>query len=343
MIHKEERLIDSPFHSKAFDLYFSGLTGAVLDIETTGLRPWSDAAILVGIVLTEADDTGTVTQKAIQIFAETLAEEEELLRETARILNDVDYVVTYNGKRFDMPFLKTRAKKNHLTFPDPYDLDLYQVIRNYSSLKNMLPSLSQKSIEHYMGLSDDRSDRIDGGESVDQYFRWLDTGDKETLNKILLHNRDDIVLLGKLLAVLENCDLHRAMFRSGFPDKQFKIDDVKASRKELHLELSSLNPIEDCIIFPTADKPYHLIGSSSDNHIQITFPSEQLTDENAVLDCLSILGCEDLNTFEEKFSFSNYPGVESGYLIYAHNKCINYLGINGFLQAFLKNLQLPRQ
>ncbi|MGN1381665.1 MAG: ribonuclease H-like domain-containing protein, partial [Eubacterium sp.] len=338
MIRQDDYIKEALYQSKAFDMYFSPLQCGVLDIETTGLRPYKDQVILIGFVLPEKDAEGNSVMHAVQLFAQSPEEEKDLLLAADKILQTLDCVITYNGRRFDIPFLQTRAKKHHLTIAAPYDLDLYQVIRNYSPLHQVLPSLRQKSIEIYMGLSDSRDDEIDGGESVRLYMEYLNTGEDRLLQTILLHNHDDILQLLRILPILESCDLHRAMFHLGLPSEHFITGRIHASERSLTANVNSRLPISDAVVFPTSEKPYHLTASSKSRETELEFIPEHPSDGVAVLDAASILGCSSSASFERDFAFSKLPGIESGYLIYAHHRRINYLGINGFLLAFLKTL-----
>ena len=74
----------------------------VLDIETTGLNPAVNHFILGGLY---SVPEGTLHQ----FFAETRAEEEEALSGYLDILRDLDLVITYNGRHFDLPFVGKNA------------------------------------------------------------------------------------------------------------------------------------------------------------------------------------------------------------------------------------------
>lgn len=65
-------------------------------------------------------------------------------------LNEADVVVTYNGKKYDIPRLNSAFLEAGLGPPQPYhQVDLYQVIRkNFGEVKNSLEYVSQK----YLGV-----------------------------------------------------------------------------------------------------------------------------------------------------------------------------------------------
>ena len=110
MVHViEEKLRGPLFDSPIFSEYFSGMRLTVADIETTGLSPVRSAVILGGAVVGDRGD-----RKAVQYFADTVRDERELLTRYAELLSETDVAVTFNGQKFDLPFLR---KKNG-TSPD---------------------------------------------------------------------------------------------------------------------------------------------------------------------------------------------------------------------------------
>ena len=286
----QETRID-PYSGKSFDLYFGGLTPAVFDIETTGLSPSRDKVILTGILLVSGG-----TAKAIQFFAESPDDEKEVIEKTAAALTQADFVITYNGKSFDLPFIKKRAEKLGAgPFPDIYDLDLYTVIRSYSDLGSLLNSLSQKSIEDYLGIPDKRSDRISGFQSIKHYEHYVTTGSFDDEKKIILHNRDDILQLYRLLPVLKNCDLHKAMYAFGYPAGRIRVDSCRLSASGrqsvsgLNVKAHATAEIMDYIAFPRADLPCRIIATSKTGLLEIDFPAERITDKIHVIDALKLI------------------------------------------------------
>ncbi len=315
-----------PFASRLMDQYFGGRSFAVFDIETTGLSPVYCKVILSGFLLINGDEA-----QVIQIFADQPDDEKKLLEETLRVLSGVDYVITYNGRHFDIPFVEKRAKKHGLPFRAPYDLDLYQIVSGHSPLKEVLPSLKQKSLEVFMGLSDGRDDGISGGESVALYERYMASHSFDLERKILLHNHDDVIQLYRLLPIITRTDFHRAMFRQGFPAGRFCITKIQLSGRDLHAEGIQVKDPADFISFPTDAAPYTLIMNQASRTFELQIPGQ--AEAGALyLDALSVLG-EDA---AEKIA--KYPSVVNGYLITQDHKTINYMEINAFLKVFLEKL-----
>lgn len=207
------------FKSNLVEQYFSNMRVGVFDIETLGLSSERFPVILTGMLTIEPDGQCLITQ----YFAETPEEEPLILEALRNDFEKIDYLVTYNGRHFDMPFLDKRAEKLNLRpfNHNFYNLDLYLLISGYSEIRNILKNIRQKTIEDYMGLNSGRSDRISGGESVELYHSYLRSSDQEVKHslseKILLHNHDDLLQLYKILPVIKQLDFHRALNNTGFP------------------------------------------------------------------------------------------------------------------------------
>ena len=209
------------FSSGLWERYFGGMSFCIFDIETLGLNPAFCPVVLAGVMTEDENGDCLLTQ----YFAETPDDEKELLLVLEEYLNRFDFIVTYNGRHFDVPFIKKRAAACGLTdfSVKPYNLDLYLIVNGHSPFRRMLKSLKQSSIEEYMGLSTGRLDEISGKESVDLYYKYLDCKDlslkSALMEKILLHNHDDLVQLYRILPVIKQTDMHGAMFSLGFPVK----------------------------------------------------------------------------------------------------------------------------
>jgi len=331
------------YTGKAFDLYFGGLKTAVFDIETTGLSPSRDKVILTGILLIRSG-----TAKTIQFFAESPEDEKEVIENTIETLKQADLTITYNGKSFDLPFIAKRAEKNYAgPFPEIYNLDLYTIIRHYSDLGRFLDSLSQKNIENYLGISDIRKDRISGAQSIKHYEHFVTTGSFDDERKIILHNRDDILQLYRLLPVLKNCDLHKALYACGYPVGGIHVDSCRLSGTELMVRAHAIKRIKDYIAFPCPDFPCRVAASSKTGLLEIDFPAEYITESVLVIDALKLInGALNLilksNTGqidEASFPLPSYPAFQSGYLILKQENRTNCLEINTFLIYLIKILE----
>ena len=196
-IYREEH----PADPRALKFFPPG--SLTLDIETTGLRKETDMIILIGCTYPEKDRL-----HLIQWFNDDAVSEEEMLREFLAFLQGRSGpLITFNGERFDIPFLKAHLNYNDMS-DSPYShplidsftsLDLYREIHCFSHLFSMERS-TQKDWEIHMGIC--REDRISGAQVITCYKEYLKTKDQELGSLILLHNRDDILHLASLPALL---------------------------------------------------------------------------------------------------------------------------------------------
>lgn len=318
VINKKIQL--NKYSTKAFNMYFQNKPFAVFDIETTGLSPKYCKVILSGILMFEGSENFAT---AIQFFADQENDEELILRKTFELLDTVDYVITYNGRHFDMPFVKTRGEKYGLELPRVFDLDLYQIVASSKSLREVLPGLKQKDVEFYMGLCDSRLDLISGGESVKLYERYMNMKSFELEEKILLHNHDDIIQLYKLLPIIEKTNFHMAMYKKGFTCCNFNIENINLSSGALRIMGKQRKSPVNFLSFPTEEKPYSVILDAKSGDFELIVPCEKVP-RALIIDAQTILG-------EKYHKIEKYPSFENGYLIVSIENDINHMEVNAFI------------
>ncbi len=349
MKHIIEELDIRPETHRALDFYLPGNRFAVLDIETSGLSPVYSSVILSGFITIDnrnaspnddssSDTTSTkdVTLPLIelnQLFATMPTDEEEILSKTARLLSDVDYIVTFNGRYFDVPFLEKRCAKYGIEFPKLFNLDLFVLLKYYSDLPKILPKMNQKTVETYAGIENLRQDRISGGESVDLYNQYLETASKDLERRILLHNSDDLKQLLRLLTLLKNADIHRSFNKTGFPIYGGRITGIELKKADLTIKGNSHSGTE-YIAFPSVEAPYHFQMSGKDGSFEITLPCESKED-SIYVDVKTLL--DD----DAREVLSTLPSFVNDYIILKENKRLNYLDIN-LLAREISRLALER-
>lgn len=321
-----EPLLLAPYTSKLFDMYFGKKSFAVFDIETTGLSPSRCSVILSGILLRKKNSC-----EVVQLFADRADDEKTILEKTKDILQQADFILTYNGRHFDIPFVKTRAAKYGIDFSFPlYNLDLFQVLQGHSPLREYLPDLKQKTVEIFMGLADSRDDRISGAESIALYERYMKTGSFALEKTILLHNRDDLIQLFRLLPVIEKTDFHKAMYKLGFPAGGCIVEKIFFKGRNLcAIGIQSGSPL-DYISFPTEESPCSLTMSSTDLSFELSVPCS-VQSGAMYFDARALLS-------EEAPALERFPSVVDGFLIASECGNINYMEINCFLLEFLKKI-----
>ena len=189
------------YSGQIFDLYHGGLKPCIFDIETTGLSAQRGNKIIMTACLIPDSKGITITQ----FLAENPYEEDRVIMATMDFLKDesVDYLITYNGASFDIPFMKQRLATKNLPYVlNMYEFDLYNFIRSNTGLKSQIGSLSQKNVEQHFGISSNRKDVISGRESVKLFAEYAINQDSVIEKIILTHNREDVLQLCHLFNII---------------------------------------------------------------------------------------------------------------------------------------------
>ena len=149
---------------------------AYLDIETTGLsRHYADITV-IGIAL---EKNGKC--RLVQLTEDNLYEKKLL-----ECLEGIDEIYTYNGSRFDLPFIKTR-----------FGIDLNRTFRHtdlmYNCWKNNLKG-GLKVVEKLLDIKRNLTD-VDGYVAVQLWFDYVNNNNKQALQTLLKYNQEDVVNL----------------------------------------------------------------------------------------------------------------------------------------------------
>lgn len=165
-----------------------------IDIETSGLY-YIHPVFLVGM-LTFKDGQGLISQ----VLARNPDEERALLFETLNYLKKANIIVSFNGRSFDVPYLKGRMRFQGLNDEiSSFHFDLLrQARRNYRS---QLPNCRLLTIERYL-FNQERVDDLPGAQVAEYYQRYLETEDRGYLQPILEHNACDLLTMAKLLGLI---------------------------------------------------------------------------------------------------------------------------------------------
>lgn len=159
------------------------LTEAFLDIETTGLTPDGCEITVIGIHLCRGEETEFVQLVGMDVTVAGILE----------ALEGVDVLYTYNGSRFDLPFIRQRLGINLVERFPHRDL-MYDCWRN-----NLRGGL--KSVERQLGIKRNLTE-IDGYQAVRLWWRYIASFDLEALNTLLEYNKEDVVNLKVLKDML---------------------------------------------------------------------------------------------------------------------------------------------
>ena len=181
------------------------------DIETTGFSPRSASIYLFGCACCE-DGRWHIRQ----FFAQTPAEEGEVLRAFLAFASGFSFFVHFNGQTFDVPFLAAKCRKHALPVFSPLrQCDLYKRVSPYKNLLH-LSGCRQKQLEAFLGIH--REDPFHGGELIELYRSFCGSQDERLEQVLLLHNREDLSGLPALWNLLSYpAFLEQGYFEAGAP------------------------------------------------------------------------------------------------------------------------------
>lgn len=167
-----------------------------VDTETTGLSTGAGTIpFLVGVAFFE-DESLCVEQ----LLVTAPGNEAPLLHHLAERIEEASCVVSYNGKSFDWPLLRTRFVMNRVPTPQlPPHLDLLHCSRRV--FKGRMASVRLVNMEEEV-LGFYREDDVGGAEIPAVYRRFLRTGLPGKLPGVIEHNANDLIALASLLGEL---------------------------------------------------------------------------------------------------------------------------------------------
>jgi hypothetical protein len=157
---------------------------AYLDIETTGLSPADCEITVIGIHICDGDETNFIQLVGRDITADN----------TLEALNGVGVIHTYNGHRFDLPFIHRKLGINLEELFSHRDL-------MYDCWKNNLRG-GFKAVECQLGI-DRNLKGINGYDAVRLWWRYVDAFDLDALNTLLQYNKEDVLNLRALKEKLQ--------------------------------------------------------------------------------------------------------------------------------------------
>jgi uncharacterized protein YprB with RNaseH-like and TPR domain len=174
-----------------------------LDTETTGLSGGTGTiAFLVGLAWWDAGHDGLAPALVLeQILVRALGEEAPMLARVRERIESASLLVTYNGKSFDLPLLRTRFVMARATAPaEPPHLDLCHVARRVHKQRTFKEGCRLVSLERDV-LGFERSDDVESRDVSACYLHFLRTGDARGLLAVVEHNAWDVVAMAALVGV----------------------------------------------------------------------------------------------------------------------------------------------
>jgi len=155
------------------------LTEAYLDIETTGLAASYCEITVVGIYLCNGNSARFIQMVGRDISAGGILE----------ALEGVDIIYTYNGRRFDLPFIRAEL-----------GIDLQEIFTHRDLMYDCWRCSLRggfKAVERQLGI-ERKLKEVDGREAVRLWWRYVDSFDLDALDRLLEYNKEDVVNLKTL-------------------------------------------------------------------------------------------------------------------------------------------------
>lgn len=161
-----------------------------VDLETTGLS--MTPVFLIGTM--ECGDCGFTFK---QYLARDYSEEPGILSAFAERLSEARMIVTFNGKSFDLPYLRNRAVATGIKLPRPKShLDLLHEARRHFGRRT--PNHKLQTLEQVV-CGRCRQDDIPGHLIPAAYHDFVRTGDARKIGLILRHNLHDLLTMADLM------------------------------------------------------------------------------------------------------------------------------------------------
>ncbi len=159
------------------------LCEAYLDIETTGLSPAGCDITVIGIHLCRGKHADFIQ----------LVGKDATAPDILNALDGTQVLYTYNGSRFDLPFI-------HAVL----EIDLAQIFKHhdlmYDCWRNGLYG-GLKGVERQLGIPRKLPD-MNGWEAVKLWWKYVENFDLDALNKLLEYNKEDVLNLKTLKDML---------------------------------------------------------------------------------------------------------------------------------------------
>jgi len=157
-----------------------------LDIETSSLDADTGTLVAVG--------TGKKENEIDLTFVKSYEDEKTILIQIFEKIKNKT-IITFNGKRFDIPFLITRGLKYNLIFPKVEIIDLFFWSWKYLRLQS-------KKLHDICVYCDIEHEEVSGREVNELYIRAI-SGDDKSKERILKHLYHDVKAMMSLYDKLE--------------------------------------------------------------------------------------------------------------------------------------------
>ncbi len=304
-----------------YNPYCKNLRARIFDIETTGLYPQHDRIISASFC--RPDGSGL-----LQFFCDAPQNEDILIEQILSELSQCDAVISYNGNMFDIPFVLTRAKHDKVADALPlfWSIDIYRWLKAYWPQAKKMESLRQKAVEEALGLSDNRTDEIGGGECISLYADYVNWNNEKAKELILLHNGDDVRQLARISQSLSFLPYHKIVYEKGFIANKILIQEEKLLKNKLSVKAKMQKALMPIDIY---DDQYHLEYDSRSGEISLEI-FFQTANNCKFVDLTKI--------FKDQNTFIDLSGYKEGFLILSDENGICYKECNTLTSEILKKI-----
>lgn len=327
-----EKLDENIYLPDSFLEYVTNKKICFFDIETTGFNRSKDKVILIGLLYI---DNNNIIIK--QYFGESLEDELEVLNSFINDISKFDKYINFNGDLFDIPFLNTKFNMYDIDFTldKKESIDLLKIVKKYKSVLNY-ENYKLKTIEKNLGIL--RDDKISGKESVDLYYRYINSKDNDIKEIILRHNYDDIYYLPKILKVFDII-YEKTNFNYAIPFKNnilsIKINTLDIDIKENTLNVYATTDNTDLLEQIYYDNYYNLKWTPSKGEmlLQVQIYSGKLSNNNSCY----YLNKDNFNFRLNTLDNTDYSFPDNIILIKENNKLI-YSNLTNILEEIFINI-----
>ena len=244
-LHGHSRICDAACANANAVAFLAGLQmtqnlclsgGLFLDSETTGLSGGTGTfPFLIGLGWFEQDAFVTC-----QLFARDFSEEAAMLRYLGELASGKRFLVTFNGKAYDVNLLVARFILNRCqdTLSAMLHIDLLHPSRRLLAhrMENARLSTIEKEI-----LGVERDGDLPGPEIPQRYFDWLRVRDGRLMEDVFAHNKFDIISMASLAKYLS--DLSEDQKEHTHDGDLLKLARLMHERGEIEKAKSILQPL----------------------------------------------------------------------------------------------------
>lgn len=203
-------------------------TDFVFDIETTGFSP--DYCTISSISYLFYEENRFIIK---QIFSEN-GDDKKILETFLKDLNSNYRLISFNGDRFDLPFISKRLILNNINKDITNEsLDLYAYLKNNKQF-SIYPAIGQKKLEVLYGI--ERQSDLDGKKAVQLYKEYLKTKNTSIKNDLLYYNYLDVYYLSKLFSIYYDVEEKKKIL---VYDKEFFIENINLKKDILSLNMKT--------------------------------------------------------------------------------------------------------